>query len=76
MIKNGDTMHRLFPEYITANYLNVVIQNEICKEYLKSKNKLSSLQSEQEIAVNALRHSIFEDLPTNKQDAKLKSAKE
>lgn len=76
MVKNGDTMHRLFPEYITANYLNVVIQNEICKEYLKSKNKLSSLQSEQEIAVNALRHSIFEDLPTNKQDAKLKSAKE
>lgn len=76
MVKNGDTMHRLFPEYITANYLNVVIQNEICKEYLKSQNKLSSLQSEQEIAVNALRRSIFEDLPTNKQDAKLKSAKE
>lgn len=76
MIKNGDTMHRLFPEFISSNYLNVVIQNEICKAYLESINKLPKLSSEQDLAVNTLRREIFEDLPTNKRDAKLRSAKE
>lgn len=76
VVEENGTAHRLFPEFISNNYLNVIIQNEICKHYLQNTDKWSDVKSEQEIAINTLRRKIFEDLPTDKRDAKLLTAAE
>ena len=76
VVEENGTAHRLFPEFISNNYLNVIIQNEICKHYLQNTDKWSDVKSEQEIAINTLRRKIFEDLPIDKRDAKLLTAAE
>lgn len=63
---------RLFPEYITDNYLNVLIQNSICEYFLKSQGTEYDHYS-----IDNLRRSVFDEtLKINAKDAKLKSAKE
>lgn len=76
VIEDNGIAHRLFPEFISNNYLNVIIQNDICEHFLKNTDKWSQSKREQEIAINTLRREVFEDLPTDKRDAKLRSAEE
>lgn len=64
---------RLFPEFITDNYLNVLIQNAICKESLIRSGNANPSSDE----INNLRKNIFDDtLSASANDAKLKTAKE
>lgn len=63
---------RLFPEYITDNYLNVLIQNSICEYFLKTQGGEYNNHT-----IDDLRRSVFDDtLKIDAKDAKLKSAKE
>jgi hypothetical protein len=39
VIEDNGITHRLFPEFISNNYLNVIIQNDICAHFLKNTDK-------------------------------------
>ena len=55
--------HRLFPEFITDNYLNVLIQDKLCQYFIDYTNSTEN--------ATALRQRIFEDSGvTNAKDAK------
>jgi hypothetical protein len=55
--------HRLFPEFITDNYLNVLVQDKLCQLFIAHTNSNEN--------PTALRQRIFEDSgATNVKDAK------
>lgn len=63
---------RLFPEYITNNYLNVLIQNYICEYFLHSTKEDYTRED-----IDKLRREVFDNtLPDKAADAKLKTASE
>jgi hypothetical protein len=61
---------RLFPEFVTNNYLNTLIQNSICAQYLSDIGLNNS-----RAAVDGLRRRVFENtIGGNDANAGLKSA--
>ena len=73
-VLKGEEYKRLFPEFITNNYLNVLIQTSIARAYAMFKGEAENNVD----AIDLIRTTYFDNtLPSEwREDAKLRPAKE